>query len=146
MISIVTAYYNRKQLFRKTLLSIAQFQYYESMELIAVDDGSNEQERIEDLMADFPFLKVIRLEKKNKWHQNSCIPFNEGFRVAKGDKIIIQNPECYHFDNVIDYVSKNLNNKEYLSFACFALDKETTDKSPHTLHRRDYYKLHKKSF
>jgi GT2 family glycosyltransferase len=127
MISIVTAYYNRKELFRKTLLSIARFKYSEPIEFIAVDDGSKEDERIEDLQEEFPFLRVIRLEKRDKWYQNSCIPFNEGFRQAKGDKIIIQNPECYHFDNVIDYTSKNLNENDYLSFACFALDKFTTD-------------------
>lgn len=133
MISIVTAYYNRKTLFRKTLHSIAKFQYSEEIELIAVDDGSREEERIEDLQSEFPFLKVIRLEKKNKWYQNSCIPFNEGFRHVKGDKIIIQNPECYHFDNVIEYTSKHLKNKDYLSFSCFALDKPTTD------HHEEFY-------
>ena len=127
MISIVTAYYNRKELFRKTLYSIARFEYSEPIELIAVDDGSREEERIEDLQNEFPFLKVIRLEKKDKWYQNSCIPFNEGFRHAKGDKIIIQNPECYHFDNVITYISQNLKDNDYLSFSCFALDKPTTD-------------------
>jgi glycosyltransferase involved in cell wall biosynthesis len=133
MISIVTAYYNRKQLFYKTLRSIERFEYSEPFEFIAVDDGSIEEERIEDLAREFPFLKVIRLEKKNKWYQNSCIPFNEGFRHAKGDKIIIQNPECYHFSNVIEFAGQNLKNGEYLSFGCFALDKKTTDHYP------DYY-------
>jgi len=127
MISIITAYYNRKELFRKTLHSIAGFQCSEQIELIAVDDGSTEEERIEDLQQEFPFLKVIRLEKKDKWYQNSCIPFNEGFRHAKGDKIIIQNPECYHFDNVLEYTSLHLKDRDYLSFSCFALDKPTTD-------------------
>jgi len=127
MISIVTAYYNRKTLFHKTLYSIARFQYSEQIEIIAVDDGSRDEERIEDLQKEFLFLKVIRLEKSEKWYQNSCIPFNEGFRHVKGDKIIIQNPECYHFDNVIEYTFKNLKDKDYLSFSCFALDKTTTD-------------------
>jgi len=128
MISIITAYYNRKELFRKTLLSIARLKYSEDIEFIVVDDGSDEEERIEDLVTEFPFLKVIRLEKKDKWYQNSCIPFNEGFRFAKGDKIIIQNPECYHFDNVIEFTSKHLIEGDYLSFGCFALDKQTTDR------------------
>jgi GT2 family glycosyltransferase len=127
MISIVTAYYNRKELLRKTLLSISKFDFPEPVEFIAVDDGSIEEERIEDLALEFTFLKVVRIDKKKKWYNNSCIPFNEGFRNAKGDKIIIQNPECYHFDNVIDYASKNLFENNYLSFSCFALDKQTTD-------------------
>ncbi len=127
MISIVTSYYNRKVLFIKTLHSIARFQHSAQIEVIAVDDGSEDEERIEDLQKEFTFLKVIRLEKSDKWYQNSCIPFNEGFRHAKGDKIIIQNPECYHFDNVIEYTAKNLKDRDYLSFSCFALDKTTTD-------------------
>ncbi|MEC5157631.1 glycosyltransferase family 2 protein [Chryseobacterium sp. MP_3.2] len=127
MISIVTAYYNRKQLFLNTLRSIKQQNSKYLLEVIAVDDGSEESERLEDLVPEFPFLKIIRLEKKNKWYHNSCIPFNIGFRAAKGDKIIIQNPECFHYGNILDYTQKNLNQNSYLSFGCFSLDKTSTD-------------------
>lgn len=130
MISIVTAYYNRKELLRKTLLSITRFQFSEPIEFIAVDDGSIDSERIEDLILEFPFLKVIRLDRKKKWYNNSCIPFNEGFKQSKGDKIIIQNPECYHYNNIIEYTAKHLKDKTYMSFSCFALDKSTTDFFP----------------
>ena len=76
---------------------------------------------------DFPFLRVIRLEKENKWYSNSCIPFNIGFEEAIGDKIIIQNPECYHFGDILQYVNENLKENHYLSFGCFSLDKKNTD-------------------
>lgn len=128
MISIVTAYYNRKQLFINTLKSIKQQNSKFLLEVIAVDDGSEENERLEDLVAEFPFLKVIRLEKKNKWYHNSCIPFNVGFKAAKGDKIIIQNPECFHYGSILNYTEKNANQNSYLSFGCFSLDKESTKK------------------
>lgn len=127
MISIVTAYYNRKKLFIRTLESIARTSLTESFEVIAIDDGSKEEERLEDLVSIFPFLKVIRLEPKNKWYSNSCIPFNIGFNVAKGDKIIIQNPECLHHDDILKYTNENLKSNEYLSFGCYSLDKLTTD-------------------
>lgn len=128
MISIVTAYYNRKELFKRTLESIKQQNYQlNDLEVIAVDDGSKEEERLENLIPEFPFLKVIRLDSKNKWYQNSCIPFNIGFKLAKGDKIIIQNPECYHFGSILEYTDRNLKDNVYLSFACFSLDKEITD-------------------
>lgn len=127
MISIVTAYYNRKKLFLRTLNSLKPSYGKIDFEVIAVDDGSDEKERIEDLQIEFPFLKVIRLEKNTKWYSNSCIPFNIGFANVKGDKIIIQNPECYHYDNILEYVSENLCNNQYLSFGCFSLDKEQTD-------------------
>lgn len=127
MISIVTAYYNRKQLFINTLQSIKQQNSKYLLEVIAVDDGSEENERLEDLVSEFPFLKIIRIEKKNKWYHNSCIPFNIGFKAAKGDKIIIQNPECFHYGNILDYTEKNLLKNTYLSFGCFSLDKASTD-------------------
>lgn len=127
MISIVTAYYNRKKLFIRTLESIAKTSLIEDIEVIAVDDGSREEERLEDLVSTYPFLRVKRLDPKNKWYSNSCIPFNIGFKLAKGDKIIIQNPECLHHDDIIKYTSENLGSNEYLSFGCYSLDKHTTD-------------------
>lgn len=127
MISIVTAYYNRKKLFVRTLESIKKQNFQEAFEVIAVDDGSDNEERVENLVEQFPFLRVIRLEKKQKWYHNSCIPFNIGFRAAKGDKIIIQNPECLHFGNILEYTATHLKKNTYLSFSCFSLDKTTTE-------------------
>ncbi len=129
MISIVTAYYNRKALFERTLQSIDRQikEFGLSVEVIAVDDGSKEEERLEDLVVKYPFLKIIYLNPKDKWYKNSCIPFNIGFQEAKGDKIIIQNPECYHLGNVLEYTEKNLKDNLYLSFGCFSLGKEETN-------------------
>lgn len=130
MISIVTAYYNRKALFEKTLQSIDRQikEFGLLIEVIAVDDGSKEEERLEDLVVKYPFLKIIYLDPKNKWYKNSCIPFNKGFKEAKGDKIIIQNPECYHFNNILEYTKNNLTENVYLSFGCYSLGKEETNR------------------
>ncbi|UEQ74703.1 glycosyltransferase family 2 protein [Chryseobacterium arthrosphaerae] len=133
-ISIVTAYYNRKKLFENTLSSIVSQSPDPSMELevIAVDDGSDKEERLEDLTEQYPFLKVIRLEKADKWYFNSCIPFNIGFREAKGDIVILQNPECLHYGDVLKYTQKHINDSNYISFSCFSLGIESTD-NLHTL-------------
>ncbi|KIC63433.1 glycosyltransferase family 2 protein [Chryseobacterium taiwanense] len=127
MISIVTAYYNRKALFIRTLESLNAYSDKIDFEMIVVDDGSKEEERLEDLQPVYPFLKVHRIDQKDKWYSNPCIPFNIGFELAKGDKIILQNPECYHYNNILKYVSENLFDNTYLSFGCFSLDKENTD-------------------
>lgn len=127
MISIVTAYYNRKELFIRTLESIKKQNYQGSFEVIAVDDGSDTHERLEDLTDQYNFLKVIRLEKKEKWYSNSCIPFNIGFKAAKGNHIIVQNPECLHYGNILNYVEHHLNDDNYLCFSCFSLDQENTN-------------------
>lgn len=128
-ISIVTSYYNRKNLFIKTLESISRQVNADeiSLEVIAVDDGSDANERLEDLQPIFPFLKIIRIEKKDKWYTNSCIPFNVGFTQAQGEIIILQNPECLHFGNIIAYTLNNIKKNTYLSFGCYSLEEEPTD-------------------
>lgn len=127
-ISIVCAYYNRKKLFLRTLESIKkQLKNTEtSIEVIAVDDGSDESERLEDLIHSFPFLKIIRLEKKDKWYTNSCIPFNIGFNNVSGNIVIIQNPECLHYGNIIEKALE-IKKNEYFSFACYSLGIDSTD-------------------
>jgi len=125
MISIVTAYHNRKKLFIKTLESL-QKSVYTDFEVIAVDDCSHEDERLEDLTEKYPFLKIIRLEKKYKWYVNPCVPFNIGFKHASGDKIIIQNPECLHSDDILNFVNENLTENNYLSFGCYSLNETQT--------------------
>lgn len=127
MISVVTAYFNRRKLLKRTLESVKLNYGTIDFEFIVVDDGSDEEERLEDLQNTYPFLRVIRLEKTDKWYSNPCIPFNIGFEEANGDKIVIQNPECYHFDNVLKYVDQHLKINDYLSFGCFSLDKKNTD-------------------
>lgn len=129
MISIVSAYYNRKLLFRRTLdsIKIQLEKNFTDIEYIVIDDGSNEDERLEDLVQLYPFLKIIRLEKEKKWYKNSCIPFNIGFQHVSGDQIIIQNPECLHFGNILEYTQKNLTEDNYLSFGCYSLGEYSTD-------------------
>lgn len=127
MISIVTAYYNRKKLLVRTLESMRQYVGNIDFEFIVVDDGSSEIERLEDLVSIYPFLRLHRIERTAKWYSNPCIPFNIGFEIAKGDKIILQNPENYHFKNILSYVDKNLNKNLYLSFGCYSLDLANTE-------------------
>lgn len=47
--------------------------------------------------------------------------------MAKGEKVILQNPECYHYSDLLSFVDQHLTHDNYLSFACFSLDKYTTD-------------------
>ena len=125
MISIVTAYHNRKKIFIRTLESFEKSNF-NNFEVIAVDDCSHDDERLEDLVERFPFLKIIRLEKKDKWYVNPCVPFNIGFKHTLGDKIIIQNPECLHSDDILSFVNDNLTDNNYFSFGCYSLSEIQT--------------------
>jgi glycosyltransferase involved in cell wall biosynthesis len=125
-ISLVTAYYNRKELFINTLLSLSN-SCIKDFEVIAVDDGSSEENRLEDIQAKFNFLKIIRIEPQDKWYVNPCIPFNIGFQAAKGEIVIFQNPECLHYGDILKYVADNLNPSDYISFASYSLNKSITE-------------------
>ncbi len=125
-VSIVTAYYNRRKLFYNTLVKL-KHSTFTDFEVIAVDDGSADDNRLEDLQKEFPFLTVIRIEPQDKWYGNACIPFNIGFKAAKGEIVLIQNPECLHYGDILGHVVENLKPNDYISFACYSLDKETTD-------------------
>jgi GT2 family glycosyltransferase len=125
MVSIITGYYNRKDLFYETLLSITRSEY-KDFELIAVDDGSSTEQRLEDLVEEFPFLKIIRLEKEDKWYLNSCIPLNIGMKQAKGDIIVLQNPECLHVHDVLTYLSENINDSNYISMSAYGIGRRAT--------------------
>ena len=124
-VSIVTAYHNRKPQFLRTIKSIEQSENAHNVELIIVDDCSREEHDLADLQTTIPF-QLIKLRKEQKWYTNPCIPFNIGFKKATGDVIIIQNPECYHVGDVISDVIVNINDEDYLSYGCYALNEGRT--------------------
>jgi glycosyltransferase involved in cell wall biosynthesis len=126
-ISIVTAYYNRRDSLIRTL-KVMEKSSFKDFEFIIIDDGSDWRQRIEDVAEQFSFVRLKRIEPKDKTHINPCIPFNMGFSMARGDIIIIQNPECLHVGDVIDYVSKNSIENQYLVFSCYSLSDATTQK------------------
>ena len=130
-ISIVTAYYNRKQQFIETLKSISKSNHT-NFEMIVVDDCSDEDQRIEDLIKDFQFIKIIRLEKENKQYVNPCIPFNIGIKAISKDTdiVVLQNPECLHVSDILSYFKNNINNYNYISIAMYFLDDELTEVLP----------------
>ena len=125
-ISIVTTYFNRKKLLINTLKSITKTKHT-NFEFIIVDDASSEEERLEDLLQEYPFIKLIRVEPKNKWYSNPCVPFNIGFTHITGDIVIIQNPECLHTTDIISYVDKNLKEDDYYSFGCYSINESKTN-------------------
>jgi GT2 family glycosyltransferase len=111
-ISIVMAYHNRRNQLLKTLDSI---RYFGNPEIIIVDDASDE--RIDDIRD----ITLIRIEPEQKKWVNSCIPYNIGFAKAKGDVIIIQNPECIHIGDILKY-TENLKEGIVFSHGAYSLD------------------------
>jgi len=125
MISIVAAYHNRKDLLINTLKSISN-STYKDIEFILVDDCSSDDHRVENLLEFFPFLRIIRLEKKDKWYVNPCVVFNKGFKEVKGDIVIIQNPECLYLGDILSRALE-IKKDEYISFASYSIDQNKTN-------------------
>lgn len=124
-ISIVSPYYNRKPELYRTLKSLT-VSYVKDFEYIVVDDASDPDHRLEDLHNEFSFLKLIRVEPKDKFYLNPCIPYNMGIAAATGDFIILQSPECFHIGDVLGHVIYNIQPNQYLVFACYSLDPKAT--------------------
>lgn len=129
-ISIVMTYHNRKELLIRTLDSIKKSSFSKSkLEIIIVNDASSKDHEIDDLIYSIYNelnLKIINIKEKQKKWNNSCVPYNIGFNYIKYDKVIIQNPECYHNGDILTHVHNNLNNDNYLSYGCYSLNWENT--------------------
>jgi glycosyltransferase involved in cell wall biosynthesis len=120
-ISIVMAYYNRKEQLLETIKSIKKSKY-KNIEIIIVDDNSDENERINtfiETINDDLDIKVITIDKYQKTWINPCIPYNIGIKEAKGDIIIIQNPEIMHVYDCISFVNDNLKQNDWLTLNCY---------------------------
>jgi glycosyltransferase involved in cell wall biosynthesis len=126
MISVVMAHYNRINLLRHTLKTICNTKS-KDFEIIIVDDFSDTQHNLSSIKSEFPQLKINLINMSDvvatKTYVSPCVPYNVGFRASRGDKIIIQNPECCHVGDVISYAENNLNDNNYLSYHCWSCDR-----------------------
>jgi len=132
-ISIVMAYYNRKELLINTLKTIESSKYRDILEIIVVNDASDESQNIDNLKKIFNLnLKIININKKDKTWINPSVPYNIGFKAVTSEKIIIQNPECLHLGDIISAVNDNLVDGEYLSFGCYSVNNDIQNKINNT--------------
>ena len=131
-ISIVMAYYNRKPQTLRTLDNFEkQYAGKFDFEVIIIDDNSNNENRLEDIIEKYNFpINLIVISKEEKGDRiNPCVVYNKGFLQSTGEFIIIQNPECYHVGNILKHMIDNLKEQDYFSYSCFAPSSfELTDK------------------
>ena len=127
-ISVVLAHYNRKNLLLKTLKSIETSEHVDDIEVVIVDDVSSEEHRLDDIVNNYDFkINLINQRAEDKNYVNPCVPYNIGFKEAKADVILIQNPECYHVGDVISHALSNIKDDNYIAYATYALNKRDTE-------------------
>jgi glycosyltransferase involved in cell wall biosynthesis len=114
-------YHNRQQQLFLTLKSI-QRQYDDDIEIIIIDDASDNEctmaKPVADQFHDMD-IKVTHIPSENKWWTNPSVPYNMGFKQATGEIIVITNSEGFHIGNTIEYIRSRLNSRNYLSFSAY---------------------------
>ena len=102
-LSIVIVNYNVKDLLKRCLESIFQYEKDVEFEVIAVDNGSKDHSQ-KMLKSDFPQVKVIE-NKRNLGFSAGC---NQGIRESRGRYILLLNPDTElapgGFKNMIDFM------------------------------------------
>ena len=117
-VSIVMAYYQRLQQLKITLETISLSSYKKDVEVIVVDDASDEGQRADQVLNQFDLdFKYYYNKKEERTWTNPCHSFNIGFKMASGKIVIIQNPECFHAGDIIAHAVKNVNDN-YLVYSC----------------------------
>jgi glycosyltransferase involved in cell wall biosynthesis len=140
--SIVMAYYNRKQLLLNTLYSISLSTIPKSdYEVIIVDDASSDEHKLTDIENIYGLqIKVYRIELVDKWWVNPCVPYNLGFKYSSGDYVVIQNPECLHFGDMLLYFNAYMNRNTYLSASCYSINQQMANSISAVPKDTEYFK------
>jgi glycosyltransferase involved in cell wall biosynthesis len=113
MISVVMPYWRRQSILKKNLNRYADF--YDNIEVIVVDDGSPEPAQ-----SDHKFVRIIRLPAKDH-ALNPCVCFNRGVAEARGDTIVLTNPEVLHREPILQRMKARLDGlgRAYVAAACW---------------------------
>jgi len=134
-ISIVMAYNNRRNSLINTLQSIKKSKYFGELEVVIVDDNSDDQNQIGDIgQMGFPFpIKLVTVLKEQKWWKNPCVPFNLAIKQAEGRITILQNPENYHVTDIVKRTLDSLTDRDYFVYKVFALTEEQSKDIENTI-------------
>lgn len=121
-ISIVMAYFNRREQLQLTLRSIKESKIT-PFEIIICDDGSDEDQilRYQDVESFKLNIKIITVLKEDKNWINPSVAYNKCIRETSGDIIVIQNPEVYHLYDCLNYITLHLNYNDWISFNIYGL-------------------------
>lgn len=121
-VTIVISYFNRQDQLISTLLSIKG-----CPDIVIVDDGSSNDIVLPDTSLNIHVLKISHSEKT--W-TNPEPAYNKGILYAlesfNPDIIILQNPECLHVGNIVDYAREKIREDNYISFSCFSMGKDVS--------------------
>lgn len=122
-ISILILYWNRRKLLINTLNSILNYSKGKDLELVIIDDASNDNEKIDDLVGTYSTLNIVlhKFTKEEKTWGFPAIPINKGVSLCTGDVILLQGAEIFHNGDILGDIENRIKPNDYLVYACFAL-------------------------
>lgn len=125
MISIILPYWKRREALLLTLSSYVKYYSKEEVEVIIIDDGGNDIQEKDFLHIPIP-LRIIHCGDK-KVAKNPCIPINIGVKKAKGEIILLTNPEIIHLSRILPVMKNTLKESGetgFVSAACWDVDRQ----------------------
>ena len=120
MISIVVGSYGRGKYLKHTIESLKYIDK-DTFELIVVNEYD---EDLNFLLSSGVNCKIIKTSER--FWCNPCVAYNIGFNSASGDKIFIQNAECYHIKKPLLHLD-DVYDDVYKVFGCYSLDRKQTE-------------------
>ena len=108
-VSVIIPSYNHARFVKQAILSVVM-QTYENVELIVVDDGSNDESRI--------IIKELRDQYNFKYFEQpnsgSASALNVGIRNSTGKYVcFLASDDYYHYEKIADQVMFYEENQEY---------------------------------
>lgn len=121
-LSIIIVSYNCKNYVRECLISFYNYVPKTQFEILLVDNESNDNP--EELIKDYPDIKII----KSGYNSGFARANNLGMKIARGDYIVLLNPDTVFIENILDICYCFMeNNKSYIACGVQLLFE---DKSP----------------
>ena len=112
-VSIVMTACNRSVQTYYTIKNIAR-SAYKDVQVIIVDDSTDDP-IVADVLATYGIHTEL-IQIRNKFWINPCVNYNIGFRHVRGGKVVVQNAEVCHIDDVVTYVADHVGPNEYHAF------------------------------
>jgi hypothetical protein len=119
VITLVLPYFNRPEATDAALLHHAKLYPDFDMEVVIVDDGSDEPYYAPPKM---PWRVIVKRLPKKAAPKNPCMPFNIGVHLASGKHVALSNPEIIHRSSVLPEMVRSLESADYVSAACWCPD------------------------
>ncbi len=121
MLSIIIVNYNSVELIKDCIASIYQFTHNGSFEILVVDNSSPAEEK-ETIQNIYPHVRWLPMS----YNAGFARANNEGIRQAKGEVVLLLNPDTLVEDNAIENCRKRFASSPYVGCGVQLLNPDRT--------------------